>query len=79
MDLREQATEKLTYAAQLIVGQRAAGNIDASKIIKNVTSSSTRATKFQNVVANVETNIIQKHLPSQALAICVEADLSRRQ
>lgn len=77
-DLREQITaEELTYAAQM--SQRAAGNIDASTIIKNVTSSPTRATKFRNVMANVKTNIIQKHLPSQALAIFVEADLSRRQ
>lgn len=77
-DLRDTvATDELTYAAQM--SQRAGGNKDASKIIKEITLTPTRATKFRKVISSNNQIKIKKHSPSEALAIFVEGDFSRRQ
>ncbi|CAH2088846.1 unnamed protein product [Euphydryas editha] len=76
--LREKVSaEELTYAAQM--SQRAEGNKDVSKIIKNITLTPTRATKFRKVISSTKQNKIKKHTPSEDLAIFVEGDFSRRQ
>lgn len=59
--------------------QRAEGNKDASKIIKAITLTPTRATKLQKIMSSTDLNKIKKHTPSEALAIFVEGDFSRRQ
>lgn len=77
-DLREQVpAEQLTYAAQMC--QRAEGNTEVSKIIKDVTLTPTRAKKFRKVMSSANKNKITKHSPSEALAIFVEGDFTRRQ
>ncbi|PZC74314.1 hypothetical protein B5X24_HaOG208006 [Helicoverpa armigera] len=70
--------EELTYAAG--VSQRASGNRDASKLIKEITSTPTRATKFRKAITSAQKQIVvKKHTPEEALAIFVEGDFSRRQ
>lgn len=70
-DLREQVpAEQLTYAAQM--SQRAEGNAEVSKIIKDVTLTLTRAKKF----LKANKNKIIKHSP---IAIFVEGDFTQRQ
>lgn len=76
--LREQVpAEELTYAAQM--SQRAKGNTDASKIIKAITISPTRATKLRRAISAPNKNEAKKHTPFEALAIFVEGNFSRRQ
>lgn len=76
-DLREQIPcEELTYAAQM--SQRAAGHGDAAKVMKDMTLTPTRAKKYRTRYSSTE-NQVKKHTPSQALAIFVEADLTRKQ
>lgn len=77
-DLREKVpVEELTFAAQM--SHRAEGNKDVSKIIKDLTFSPTRATKFRKILYSTPENKIKKHTPSEALAIFVEGDFSKRQ
>lgn len=72
--MREQVpAEELTYAVQM--SQRAKGNKDASKIIKDMTLSPTRATKFRKAISTAN----KKYSPSEALSIFVEGDFTRRQ
>ena len=61
------------------MSNRAAGNKDVSKIIKNITISPTRASKFQREITSAQKRAIKKHTPSEALSIIVEADLTRKQ
>lgn len=76
-DLREKIpSEELTYAAQM--SQRAAGHGDAAKVMKDITLTPTRAKKYRTRYSSTE-NQVKKHTPSQALAIFVEADLTRKQ
>lgn len=77
-ELREQVpVEELTYAAG--VSQRMSGNNDASKIIKDILSSPTRATKIRKVMTTTKETILKKHTPEEALAIFVEGEFTRRQ
>lgn len=78
-ELREQVpVEELTYAAG--VSQRTSGNTDASKIIKDIVASPTRATKIRKVIKTATKQaVIKKHTPEEALAIFVEGDFTRRQ
>ncbi|CAG4981334.1 unnamed protein product [Colias eurytheme] len=77
-NLREQVPcEQLTYAAQM--SQRAAGYSDASKVMKDMTLSPTRAKKYRTRFTSAQKEIVKKHTPSQALAIFVEADMTRKQ
>ncbi|XP_050308380.1 uncharacterized protein LOC126744859 [Anthonomus grandis grandis] len=77
-DLRAQASSvELTYTAQM--SQRSDGNIDVSKIIKDITLTPTRASKIRKVISSLQKCIVKKHSPSQALSIFVEADLTRKQ
>jgi len=65
------------------MSQHAAGNIDVSKMIKKITLTPTRATKYRKVLASVdkskEKEKFKKHTPSEALSIFVEANLSKKQ
>ena len=61
------------------MSNRAAGNKDVSKIIKHITISPTRASKFQREITSAQKRAIKKHTPSEALSIIVEADLTRKQ
>lgn len=76
-ELRHQVSvQELTYAAS--VSQRQSGNIDASKIIKEVTATPTRAKKIRKAL-RVQNVPVKKHSPSEALALFVECDLTKRQ
>lgn len=76
--LREQIPcDQLTYAAQM--SHRAAGHSDASKVIKDILYTPAKALTYRMSVAFAEKNIIKKHSPSEALAIFVEADMTRKQ
>jgi hypothetical protein len=65
------------------MSQHAAGNIDVSKMIKKITFTPTRATKYRKILASVdrskEKEKFKKHTPSEALSIFVEANLSKKQ
>ena len=75
------SADELTFAASM--SQHAAGNIDVSKMIKKITLTPTRATKYRKVLASVdkskEKEQFKKHTPSEALSIFVEANLSKKQ
>lgn len=76
--LRKKAThDEILYAARMT--QRSSGNKDVSRIIKDITSTPTRASKYRKVVARAQKNVVKKHTPSEALSIFVEADLTKRQ
>lgn len=77
-DLREQGSlDELMYAAQM--KQRSEGNLDLCKIMKDVTLTPTRASKYRKVMSSSQKCNVKKHSPSQALSIFVEANLTRRQ
>ncbi|CAH2096794.1 unnamed protein product [Euphydryas editha] len=61
------------------MNQRAEGNLDVSKIIKPVTLTPTRGTKFRKAISSANQDQIKKDTPSEALAIFVEGDFSRKQ
>ncbi|CAH1099302.1 unnamed protein product [Psylliodes chrysocephalus] len=77
-ELREQVpVEELTYAAG--VSQRVSGHSDASKIIKEIIASPTRAAEIRKVITTVsKQTTVKKHTPAEALAIFVEGDFTRR-
>lgn len=68
--------EQLTYAAQT---SRPAGYSDASKVMKDMTLTPTRAKKYRTRFISTQKEIVKKHTLSQALAIFVEADMTRKQ
>lgn len=77
-DLREQVpVEELTYAAR--VSQRKSGNLEASKIIKDVTATPTRASKFKKALVGAQKMSIKKHSALEALSLFIECDLTKRQ
>lgn len=77
-ELREQVpVDELTYAAS--VSQRTSGNVEVSKFIKDVTVSPTRAKRFRKAIVTAETKTVNKHSPSEALAIFVEGDFTKKQ
>lgn len=77
--LREQVpVEELTYAAS--VSQRTSGNTDAAKLIKDITSTPTRAKQFRQVIDHSsKLTMVKKFTPSEALAIFVEDDFTKKQ
>ncbi|GLV45144.1 hypothetical protein CBL_05246 [Carabus blaptoides fortunei] len=67
--------DELTYAA--LMSHRAAGNKDTAKVITDIIKSPTRATKFRKAVASgSQCPTTKKHLPEEALAIFVEANMT---
>lgn len=78
-DLRKNVClDELAYATQM--SHRAAGNVDASKVMKDIAISPTRAAKFRKAVAiGTENTTTKKHSPEEALAIFVEANLTKSQ
>ncbi|CAH0551072.1 unnamed protein product [Brassicogethes aeneus] len=78
-ELREQIpVEELTYAAG--VSQRTSGNTDASKIIKEIASISTRATEIRKSITSAQKQaLVKKYTPQEALSIFVEGNFTRRQ
>ena len=64
------------YAAQ--TSQRAAGNSDASNVIKEILFIPTKAKQYRKSDTSTE-DIIKKHIPSEALSIFVEADKTKKQ
>lgn len=74
----EVPVDELTYAAS--VSQGTSGKSDVSKIIKEITTTPTRAKKFRRVVLSAKTkHIVRKYTPQGALAIFVNGDFTRKQ
>ncbi|CAG5056982.1 unnamed protein product [Parnassius apollo] len=78
-DLRDRVpVEELTYAAR--VSQGTSGNIDASKIMKEITSTPTRAKMFRKAISSAKNvPIARKYTPQEALALFVEGNFTRGQ
>lgn len=78
-DLRHQVpVAELTYAAS--VSQFTSGNVDASKIMKDITSTPTRAKKFRKAISSAKkVPIARKYTPQEALALFVEGNFTRGQ
>lgn len=79
-DLRVNVSvDKLTYATQM--SHRATGNKNTAHVIKEITKSPTRATKYRKAATiglqNMTTT--KKHSPEEALTIFVEANLTMNQ
>ncbi|CAH1099104.1 unnamed protein product [Psylliodes chrysocephalus] len=72
-------TEKSNRPTKEFVESSDIRNKDVSKIIKEITLTPTRATKLRKAFSSVNKNKIKKHTPSEALAIFVEGDFTRRQ
>lgn len=70
-------TEELTFATQMKL--RAEGKTDASNIIKDMSKSPNRATKYRKAYLSNPQVQISQLTPLQALSMFVEAGLSRRQ
>lgn len=76
-DIRKTATpQELAYATK--VAFYASGRRDASKVLSDIESSPTRATKYKQAFYK-ESGALCKLTPLQALAMFVDADLSRNQ
>lgn len=76
MQLRKRVSlEELNFAAEM--SNRAAGNLDAAKIINEIQKSPTRASKFRK--AAQRTAITKVHSPEEALKIFVDANLTTAQ
>lgn len=67
----------MTFAARM--SHRAAGNNYVSDMIKKITLTPTRASKYRKVNTTTYQHEIIEHTPSEALSIFVEANLSKRQ
>ncbi|KAJ9601270.1 hypothetical protein L9F63_000565, partial [Diploptera punctata] len=61
------------------MSQRATGNKDMAKVLKDLIKSTTRATKFRKAVVAGSRCTTKKHSPEEALAIFLEANLSMNQ
>ncbi|GBM35820.1 hypothetical protein AVEN_43511-1 [Araneus ventricosus] len=72
----EVPTEQLTFAAQMNL--KAGKKIDASKIVKDITSNPGRATKYRKTFHALQ-NKTGKLTPAEALSIFVGAGLARNQ
>lgn len=68
--------EVIVHAAQVIL--QTDGKRNASKVLKDVTNSPTRASKYRKAYSK-ENDIIPPLSPFEALKMFVEADLTRRQ
>lgn len=77
-ELRAQIpVEELTFAA--CVSQGTSGNSDTSKIIKEITSTPTRAKKFRNIISTKKDHVVRKYTPQEALSLFVEGNFTRSQ
>lgn len=77
-ELREQVpVEELTYAAS--VSQHTSGNASASKMIKVITASPTRAKKYKKLIKTAHSPKTAKHTTEEALSIFVEGGFTRSQ
>lgn len=78
-ELRAQVpVNELTYAAG--VSQGTSGNKAASKLIKEITSSPTRARKVRKILASTKKEVtVKKYTPQEALALYVNGDFTRAQ
>lgn len=61
------------------MSHRACGNPDAADLIKEITETPTKATEFKKSLLMSEKNKIKKHSPEEALAIFINAELTRKQ
>lgn len=76
--LREEVpVEVLTFAAS--VSQNLSGNAAASKLIKDATSSPTRAKRYRKVINTTHEPKIKKYTPDEALRIFIEGGFTRKQ
>ncbi|KAJ8937088.1 hypothetical protein NQ314_012031 [Rhamnusium bicolor] len=76
-ELRENVpVSELTFATQMSL--RASGSADASKILKDITNSPTRAKKYRKA-ANQPIPKTRQLTPQEALSMFIEADLTRSQ
>lgn len=76
---RFQVTE-VTYASQMML--RDSGNVEGSKVVKDITSSPTRGAKYRLALDGMRRRDSQEIIrlsPNQALSIFVEASLTRKQ
>ena len=71
------AQDVIIHAAQ--VELRKSGKRDASEILKEITSTPTRASKYKKAFSKSTREKICSLTPLQALSMFVEADLTRRQ
>lgn len=72
-ELRAQIpVEELTFAA--CVSQGTSGNSGTSKIIKEITSTPTRAKKFRNIISTKKDHVVRKYTPQEALSLFVEGN-----
>ncbi|XP_021703892.1 uncharacterized protein LOC110677210 [Aedes aegypti] len=77
-ELRENVPlEELTYATQMSL--RASGNTAAAEIVKDISKIPSQAGVFQKALKEIETPSAKKHSPSEALALFIEADLTKKQ
>lgn len=78
-DLRDQVpVDELMFAAR--VSQGTSGNTDTSKVLKEITATPTRATKFRKIISSAKKDhMTKKYTPREALALFVEGDFTRRQ
>lgn len=70
-------SEELTFATQMIL--RAEGKADAANVMKDLTTSPKRATKYRKAYSSSLQVQTEQITPLKALSMFVEADLSRRQ
>lgn len=72
-------TVELAYASQMKL--RETGNVDGSKVVKDVISSPTRGAKYREALNRSRSRLQEKTRlsPIQALSIFVEASLTRKQ
>ncbi|CAG9558530.1 unnamed protein product [Danaus chrysippus] len=76
--LREEVpVEVLTFAAS--VSQNVSGNAAASKLIKDATSSPTRAKRYRKVINTTQEPKIKKYTSDEALRIFIEGGFRRKQ
>ena len=77
--LRENTcADELSYAAHM--NHRAEGNVNVSTIIRSISKTPTRAAKYRKAFKGSKTSVtIERHTSSQALAMFVEANLTRKQ
>ncbi|GBP20049.1 hypothetical protein EVAR_13817_1 [Eumeta japonica] len=76
-ELRLQDVEKLSYATHMVL--RASGKSDASKVVKDLTKSPTRARKYRSAFRKSNKEERQQLSSLGALSMYVEAGLTRTQ
>lgn len=73
----ENTVEAICYAAQMEL--RKAGHLEASKLIREISSNPTMASQYLNALKKTKENHIIQLSPNEALSVLVEAGLSRSQ